>query len=285
MNIKKIFILFLSFTLFLCNPDYVSAETSTSQEPPHEYTYSSETFYYDSETGEFSYANEHTTYSSFDEIILQSSNNPYAKGSNIDLFTITSGLKHSKNGVFTWFFNLDCPTSIALKPDTTLKATLKASFTTNTGTFSTIATKSNRFNIPTEYALDYTFTTTAKTGYYYIEFTLTNHSNGDIQSIKTTKELYNRSGSRWTFNFSATGKGLGKPRADWTKGYLYNRPSGLADKYYQLYYNTFGITLDKSEYQVHHIQPLSLGGSNDFSNLIHLPIGLHTQVTGWFNGY
>lgn len=285
MKFKKLFTLFLAFTLILSVPDYANAQMSGDLESNTENTFSSEIFYYNSETGEISSGSDNTNNSSFDEITLQLTNSSTSRSSNSDLFAINSGLKKSSGGIFTWYFNLDCLTSLIAKPDTTLKATLKASFTTNIGTFSTVATKSNRFNLPTEYAQDYTFTTTAKTGYYYIEFTLTNHDNGDIQFHRTNTDLYNKSGVKWDFSFSATGKGLGKPRADWVKGYIYTRPSNLASTYYKTYYNSFGITLDSSIYQVHHIQPLSLGGSNDFSNLIHLPNALHTKVSGWFAGY
>ena len=40
-----------------------------------------------------------------------------------------------------------------------------------------------------------------------------------------------------------------------------------------------------SLYDVHHIKPLAYGGSNDYSNLIHLPKATHTSVTSWWAGY
>jgi hypothetical protein len=42
---------------------------------------------------------------------------------------------------------------------------------------------------------------------------------------------------------------------------------------------------DWSGYQLHHIQPRALGGTNDISNIIPLPTSQHYAVSGWFNGY
>ena len=70
-------------------------------------------------------------------------------------------------------------------------------------------------------------------------------------------------------------------------------PKGSADtpseRGIEIYYNTYtantGVTLNRSLYDVHHIRPLAYGGSNAYSNLIHLPKATHTQVTSWWAGY
>lgn len=145
--------------------------------------------------------------------------------------------------------------------------------------------KTHTFDTNADYGEDYTWTTTAKTGYYYLRYTLTDHEVGQTQYRSTDTELWNRTGHLWDFSFSAVGKTLPMPRADWVKGTINKRPSNLADTYYATYQDETGIILIRALYDVHHIQPLSYGGSNDYSNLIHLPKDLHSQVTGWFNGY
>lgn len=42
---------------------------------------------------------------------------------------------------------------------------------------------------------------------------------------------------------------------------------------------------DWSNYQIHHIQPRTYGGTNDVSNLIPIPSTQHALITSWFNGY
>ena len=75
------------------------------------------------------------------------------------------------------------------------------------------------------------------------------------------------------------------PPANYAKGATTTRPSNLADTYYNTYTANTGVTLNRSLYDVHHIRPLAYGGSNAYSNLIHLPKATHTQVTSWWAGY
>ena len=82
-----------------------------------------------------------------------------------------------------------------------------------------------------------------------------------------------------------SGKSLPMPPANYAKGATTTRPSNLADTYYNTYTANTGVTLNRSLYDVHHIRPLAYGGSNAYSNLIHLPKATHTQVTSWWAGY
>lgn len=126
----------------------------------------------------------------------------------------------------------------------------------------------------------------AKTGYYYISYKLVDHEKGGkIDTNKTSKKLFNKSGIVWNFTFSDTGKNLGTPRADWARGAKYTRPKDLASKYFKEYKTNTGKTLTQTNYDVHHIRPLFLGGDNSYSNLIHLPKDVHKKITGWYNGY
>lgn len=139
-----------------------------------------------------------------------------------------------------------------------------------------------------DYGVNYTWTSTAKTGYYRFKYTLVDYDAGGISQTKTTgSNLWNRTGHVWnfTFNDSISGKYLPKPPANYTKGAIYTRPSNLATTYYNTYKTNTGVTLNSSLYDVHHIKPLAYGGSNDYSNLIHLPKATHTSVTSWWAGY
>ena len=123
--------------------------------------------------------------------------------------------------------------------------------------------------------------------YYYVAYTITDYDNATSGSGVTTTALSNRTGHAWNFNFSdsVSGKSLPMPPANYAKGATTTRPSNLADTYYNTYTANTGVTLNRSLYDVHHIRPLAYGGSNAYSNLIHLPKATHTQVTSWWAGY
>lgn len=199
-----------------------------------------------------------------------------------EVYLIRSGLL---KGVFTWWFNVDCPTSPFDKPYIKLSVQLKGNFT-NGGTHSNVGgSVYPTYKTNSEYSVDYTWETPAKTGYYYFSYTLTDYDAGQTKYSSSNSTLMNRTGHIWDFTFSDTGKSLLKPRADWKKGTIYDHPNNLADTYYKTYTSKTGKPLIRSLYDVHHIQPLSYGESNSYSNLIHLPKDLHKKVTGWFNGY
>lgn len=203
-----------------------------------------------------------------------------------EVFVLSGGLKKTKNGVFTWEYDLDCVTSLIFKPVIALTVSLEASFTTENGSYSTHYTdETQNYNLPTDYAVSHSFTTAARTGYYRYRYRI--DTNGDLNFMYrvTNINLFNRTGHVWTASYSCVVKTLPKPRADYVKGQLYPRPSNLANDYYEWYYLRTGLRCDTSLYEVHHIQPLSYGGNNSYANLIHLPKEIHRVVTGWFSGY
>lgn len=204
---------------------------------------------------------------------------------DVEVFVLSGGLKKYSSGTFTWYFNVDCPSSLIFKPDITVKLQLQASFTTESGSYSTLGSYSQLIDSNVDYGTDWTFTSTAKTGYYRYRYAIVHESDPTPVYKDTSSVLYNRTGHKWTFSFSDTGKVLPKPRADYVKGQIYARDTSLPARYYTEYTQKTGITLDTSKYDVHHIQPLAYGGNNDYSNLIHLPKDIHSSVTGWFNGY
>lgn len=204
---------------------------------------------------------------------------------DVEVFVLHGGLKKYKSGVFTWYYNVDCPSSLIFKPDITVKLELQACFTWENGLYSTLAWQSQLVDSNIDYGTNWIFTTDAKTGYYRYKYAIVVESDLAPTYKETSTVLYNRTGHKWTFSFTDTGKVLPKPRADYVKKQIYLRDSTLPARYYREYTQKTGITLDSSKYEVHHIRPLSYGGNNDYSNLIHLPKDIHSAVTGWFNGY
>ena len=164
-----------------------------------------------------------------------------------------------------------------------------ASFTNETGYYSEYGEPcSKKYTTNSQYGLNYTWTTTAKTGYYYISFVITDHDDGNTRYLGRTRgfKLYNRTGHEWTFSYNAGDKILPMPNANWTKISPVHRPSGYREYYFQEYTRRNTTVLNESYYNVHHIRPLEYGGAGmDYDNLIHLPVALHRKVTGWFNGY
>ena len=132
----------------------------------------------------------------------------------------------------------------------------------------------------------------ARTGYYKVKVTSQikpdwSNSYNPARTVNVYYGLLNRTGKLWTASYTdkKSGKTLGKPRADYVKNTIHKRPSNLNTKYYNEYKSKYGVTLNSSLYDVHHIKPLSYGGDNSFSNLIHLPKSTHKTVTSWFAGY
>ena len=226
----------------------------------------------------------------FDEVAIPvpkgSADTPSERG--IEIYLVRAGIKKTSGGEFTWYFNVDCPTSPFVNPNIKLTAQLKGSFTTLSGSYSNVGgSVYHTYTSNSEYGVDYTWTVPAKTGYYYVAYTITDYDNATSGSGVTTTALSNRTGHAWNFNFSdsVSGKSLPMPPANYAKGATTTRPSNLADTYYNTYTANTGVTLNRSLYDVHHIRPLAYGGSNAYSNLIHLPKATHTQVTSWWAGY
>jgi hypothetical protein len=66
------------------------------------------------------------------------------------------------------------------------------------------------------------------------------------------------------------------------------RTNTYRPNYIKWYEQTFGSAPygGWDAYAIHHIQPLSFGGTNDISNLVHLKKGSsHDQFTNWWKNY
>ena len=188
--------------------------------------------HYDTTTGEMLV--EDGELLTFDEVAIPvpkgSADTPSERG--IEIYLVRAGIKKTSGGEFTWYFNVDCPTSPFVKPNIKLTAQLKGSFTTLSGSYSNVGgSVYHTYTSNSEYGVDYTWTVPAKTGYYYVAYTITDYDNATSGSGVTTA-LSNRTGHAWNFNFSdsVSGKSLPMPPANYAKGATTTRPSNLADR-------------------------------------------------------
>ena len=92
--------------------------------------------HYDTTTGEMLV--EDGELLTFDEVAIPvpkgSADTPSERG--IEIYLVRAGIKKTSGGEFTWYFNVDCPTSPFVKPNIKLTAQLKGSFTTLSGSYS-----------------------------------------------------------------------------------------------------------------------------------------------------
>lgn len=282
--LSAVMIMGISTTAFASEADNTGAKPAVEDTS----TYTGQTFFYNADTGKVIAENGEPF--AFDDVEIElpiSGTEDGISPQGIEIYLVRGGLKRTSGGVFTWWFNIDCPTSPINKPDIKVTVQLQGDFTTGSSFSNVGGSVYHTYKINAEYGVDYTWTSTAKTGYYRLKYTINDYSSGQTGSGYTTSNLWNRTGHVWNFSFSdsASGKSLPKPPANYTKGATSSRPSNLADTYYNTYKQNTGITLNRSLYDVHHIKPLAYGGNNNYSNLIHLPKATHTSVTSWWAGY
>ena len=161
---------------------------------------------------------------------------------------------------------------------------------TENGTYSNYGILKDFGNVNT--IKNYKHSVPAKTGYYKVKLISQLKPDGSnsylpAKTVNTYYGLLNRTGKLWNASYTdkKSGKTLGKPRTDYVKNTIHKRPSNLNTTYYNEYKRRYGVTLNSSLYDVHHIKPLAYGVDNSFSNLIHLPKSIHKTVTSWFSGY
>lgn len=223
------------------------------------------------------------------------------------LFTVEFGIigYDSTNNVFGWTFNIDCKSHIINKPDIVVTFSCNRDITDGTGLYTQLKITDEHGKVfdqlrPTngvfeidsliDYGTTYDFYTERATGYYYINYNIEIVDEVILSggNENTVVQLFNKTGHVWNFEFSdGLGKVLRSPRADWVRGYIVDRN---AVDYKTLYVNEYklrtGITLTVgTETPIHHQQPLYLGGTHDYNNLIHLTKSLHDSINGWYNGY
>ena len=127
------------------------------------------------------------------------------------------------------------------------------------------------------------------TAYWQVRITADSQSiNGGMESYQI---LFNRTGHRYpgAYTDPISGKTMGDPASlNWTKVANPLVFSTTARENYKRWYeNTYngGKLMDWTDLQIHHIQPLAYGGTNDYSNLIVLPTIVHRMYTSWWAGY
>lgn len=225
----------------------------------------------------------------FDDVVIEIPTE-IANDSNArlaEIFLLRGGFESYRSGEFTWAFNLDCPTSLIDKPDVVVTVQLQKDSTDGTGEYENVGSPLViPYNDNSDYSETHRFVRPAATGHYKFRYTIA--FVGEVNPpIEYTKRItLNRTGHEWDYEFDdGRGKELPLPRADWVREKLHERDDTLPGRYYEEYEEINGIVLDRSKLRVHHIQPIFLGGDNDYDNLIHLPKDLHDDITGWYNGY
>ncbi|MFD2700803.1 HNH endonuclease signature motif containing protein [Paenibacillus shunpengii] len=85
----------------------------------------------------------------------------------------------------------------------------------------------------------------------------------------------------------ASAKVMKEPaRADWARTTPISWTTTDRNKYKDWFNKTYPNVYDWSLNEVHHMRPRNLGGTNDYSNLIPIPIHHHRSVVSpWFVAY
>ena len=137
----------------------------------------------------------------------------------------------------------------------------------------------------------HTISVPARTGHFSVTISHIHHTNGAFAPVSAVSRtfLVNRSGRLWQYDHvcSISGKSNRRPYTNWARGYVDTRNPNLRnvyEAYIRSRYNASNFVVGPN-HQVHHIRPMSLGGTNATSNLIHLDTQFHSRVTGWFSGY
>lgn len=194
---------------------------------------------------------------------------------------------NSKTGMLKFYANVDCPTSLILKPSVNISLELKIADTKN-GTYTTAVaqTAEQKVNYLKDYEVEY-----SGTNHYKLIVRLTsNDPNATIDKpVHTFYTCRNRTGKIWEYQYTDPNSGvkITEPQTNWAVNQQ-SRPSNLNKTYQDTYNATYGTNIvvgSAVQIEVHHVRPLKYGGSNNMSNLIHIDKAFHSKITGWFAGY
>lgn len=131
---KKVLSIILSLVMvFTMSATAFAAEVEQPAVRESSTTYTGETFYYNAETGE-AIAENGEPYA-FEEIrfevpVTTSEDGIATAGDLFEWYLVRGGLSKTSGGIFTWWFNTDCPTSPFDKPNIKVTAQLQGNFTT-----------------------------------------------------------------------------------------------------------------------------------------------------------
>ncbi len=183
--------------------------------------------------------------------------------------------------------NIDCPTSLFVKPDLDISLELLQA-DTKYGIYESVAKMDWK---SLKYLTWYELRSTGTHHYKFIVYlrgsnlsTVVGHSPYEHYSCR------NRTGNRWTFYHTDPNSGVvveEPARTDWQKTTV-TRDNKLNEKYQTKYNNAYGtdIVVGKDVgIDVHHVRPLAWGGTDDMYNLVHLDKSFHSKISGWFQGY
>ena len=183
---KRFIAFLLSFVMVFTLP--ISAFASNEVEAiPDINSFVGETFYYNEQTGEI--LSENGKPFAFEDVEFKlpakhlSEDGISPNADSFDAYIVRGGLKRTTNGQFTWWFNVDCPTSPISKPNIKLTAQLKGNFTNGSGYSNVGSAASHTYTTNEDYGIDYVWKTTAKTGYYYIHYTLVDYESNKVFNI------------------------------------------------------------------------------------------------------
>lgn len=194
---------------------------------------------------------------------------------------------NTKNKKLTFTVNIDCPTDLVFKPNINLALGLTKANSKN-GSYSTAISKKNLGKV--NYLKDYTVEYSGTNHYKLTAYISANDSNTVV--IKPSLTFYscrNRTGKVWDFYHTDPNSKvkIEEPQTNWSINQQ-NRPSNLNKTYQDTYNKTYGTNIKVGsdvKIDVHHVRPLKYGGSNNMSNLVHIPTSFHSKITGWFSGY
>lgn len=284
---KKIISLVLSF-LMLFTMSVTAFATEIPEDPELALTgaewdaFSVGEDYYIDENGDIIY-----TYEQIEEVPFSYSN-PITRAVDTDVLIIKASYGYnSTTGKLKFTANIDCPTSLIIKPDISIALKLTKANTKN-GTYTTAVAKTaaQDVNYLTNYSVEYTGTN----HYKFTVYLTANNSNTIVSNpTHTFYSCRNRTGKVWDYYHTDPNSGvtISEPQTNWAVNQQ-SRPSNLNTTYQNTYNATYGTNIvvgSAVEIEVHHVRPLKYGGSNSMSNLVHIDKSFHSKITGWFAGY
>ncbi len=194
---------------------------------------------------------------------------------------------NSKTQKLIFTTNIDCPTSLIIKPDISVAMKLTQS-DTKTGSYTTAVPKTTAQKVG--YLTNYSVESQGTHHYKFYVYLTSNDSNLVIlDPVATFYSCRNRTGKVWEYYHTDANSGvtIAEPQTNWAVNQQ-SRPSNLNTTYQNTYNATYGTSIVVGSdvgIEVHHVRPLKYGGSNSMSNLVHIDKSFHSKITGWFVGY
>lgn len=238
--------------------------------------------YYFDETGDIVY-----TYERQGSIPIQQNG---AEKGNISTDNLSFTIKYAYNStkkVLKFSVNVDSG-NLVFKPDLSLSLGLQKANNKN-GAYTSATSSINCGKM--SYLKDYTITCPTATKHYKFILTFTSNDPNTtvLKPVYTDYTCRNRTGKVWEFykKDPHSGVTISEPPTNWavSQGQRVPGLNKIYEKNYNAKYGTNIVVGESVKIDVHHVRPLKYGGTNNMSNLIHIPTSFHSKITGWFNGY